>query len=62
MGIKKLKNNCKKSASKRPKQGMNDIEWDELVKTVEELKTDADKKLEEISAICLNRECDGKQR
>lgn len=63
MSAKKLfKPSRKTSDSKRHERGMNDIEWDRLMKTVEEIKTEADKKLEEISDICLNRECSVKQR
>lgn len=56
MSAKKLK------AQKKFLPGRNDIKWDELVKTVETIKVEADKKLEEISTICLNRECNVKQR
>jgi hypothetical protein len=55
MGEKKLKP-CKKSTPQRS-IGMSDTEWNRLMDTVEEIKKEADKKLEEISGICLNREC-----
>jgi len=61
MGAKKLKT-CKKSDAKHTKQVFSDIELNQVMQTVEEIKTDADKKLKEISSICINRECDGKQR
>ena len=53
MGAKKLKPSKKFNDSK---PGLRDKEWDRLMKTVEEIKEDADKKLEEISSFCLNRE------
>jgi hypothetical protein len=58
MSAKKIKQCVKKERG--PRLGMNDIEWDRLVKTVEEIKEEADKKLKEVSDICLKRECDVK--
>lgn len=54
MAPKKSKS-CKKST--QPKHERNDIKFNQLVKTVEEIQAVADKKLEEIANICLKREC-----
>lgn len=60
MGAKKLKPDCKKS--KKSKSALPDIEWNRFMQTVEEIKKETDRKLEEISTICQNRECNAKQR
>ena len=59
MSAKKLKH-CKKSTPSEMKTATSDIHWDRLVKTVESIKSDTDKKLEEISHLCLNREFNDK--
>jgi hypothetical protein len=62
MGTKKLrKPTSNGNEEQRPAVGMNDREWNQLMETVEEIKKEADKKLEELSSICLNRECNGER-
>lgn len=53
---------AKKLKPKKNTPGMNDREWNRLMKTVEDIKSEADKKLEEISTICLNRESNVRSR
>ena len=55
MGAKKIKP-CKKS-TKQPEKGLSDIDFDRLMQTMEDIKEDTDKKLKEVSDLCLNREC-----
>jgi hypothetical protein len=55
MGAKKIKT-CKKSNSTR-QLGLSDIDLNRLMQTVEEIKEDTDKKLKEVSDLCLKRDC-----
>ncbi len=45
---------------KEIKRAMNDISLNEVVKLITLIQHAAEKKLEEISSICFNREVDGK--
>jgi len=56
MGAKKIKP-CKKSNPNKREIGLSDIDLDRLMQTMEEIKEETDKKLKEVSDLCLNREC-----
>ena len=56
MGAKKIKP-CKKSNLTNREIGLSDIDFNRLMQAVEEIKEETDKKLKEVSDLCLNREC-----
>lgn len=57
MSVKKIRPYKKSKKSKT-----SDIKWNRFMETLNGIKEDADKKLGEISAVCLNQECNDKQR
>jgi hypothetical protein len=60
MGLNKLKTNSKRSSVKNSKEQTCDIPWDKVVQTVEKIKDESDRKLEELASKCFNRELNAK--